>query len=392
MFAGGGAGMDLLPVPDPQGRGAFVGKWNPDGSVAWVRVFQSGYDDKNDDKVGAVTIDAAGAIYFTKFYAVPNDNQLLIVKLDPNGNEIWSRAFSSSNGNGTPYGLVVASDAIGIDAQNHVVIGGRLVGTVNFGGAALDSTPSVPLPPVSPEAYAAKAFVLALTTDGQFAWSTPLGQIANPDSVRLQPSLDGVVVAADQVQPDASYTMALVRVSGGGAVTASHVLSGMLTPNALTVDQMGRIFVAGDASGKVDLGQGGADVGSAGFVAAYGSDLHPIWTDMLPNGSVTGVSADPQGNPAFFASASGMTTFGGKPLDAATVDLGAGGSTFVGKLDAAGSRLSLQKVSDHPERGLVVATPSADILAGHSDGGTMDFTGTMLSISPYFDFVATVCP
>jgi len=398
IFAGGSAGQDLLSVPDPQGYGTFVGKWNPDGTVAWVRVYQSpGYSGSGPgayDRVGAVTADETGAVYFTKFYSKPDGNEMLVAKLDPNGTELWRRTYTSTNANGTPFTLTVASDAIAIDAQHHVVVGGRFVGAVDFGGATLDSTPSVPLPPMSPPVvYAGKVFALALTTDGQFVWSTALGQIANPDSANVQPSLDGVVIAADQVQPDASYSLELVRLSGSGAVVASRPLSGALTPNALTRDPNDHLIVAGDASGKIDLGLGAVDLGLAGFVAAYGSDFSPLWEDMLPNGSVSGLSADPKGDLAFFLNATGMTSFGGQPLDAGSESCClAGGGTFIGKLDAAGNRLSIQRVANTQQRGLAVATPNADFFAGRSDGGALNFTGTSLALPNYFDFVASVCP
>ncbi|MDO7849936.1 T9SS type A sorting domain-containing protein [Hymenobacter sp. M29] len=86
----------------------YLGKYNPDGTAAWVRQFGSTGQDGADD----VAFDAAGNVYvvgsFTHRIDLGNgqtldagtgpDRKIFIIKYDPNGNPLWAQQNDSYPG------------------------------------------------------------------------------------------------------------------------------------------------------------------------------------------------------------------------------------------------------------------------------------------------------
>jgi hypothetical protein len=80
-----------------------------------------------DEFVG--TIDFGGAPVVT---AEPTD--ILVLKLDPSGNHLWSRRFGDDSDQD--------GRAIATDSANNVYVLGELSGTINFGNGLLTSSGS----------------------------------------------------------------------------------------------------------------------------------------------------------------------------------------------------------------------------------------------------------
>ena len=75
----------------PDDNDAWVGKWNPDGSVAWSTTFDSGLG--NDGASGLALADD-GIVYVVGWYEGDADD-LWYAAVDANGDELWSQIFQS---------------------------------------------------------------------------------------------------------------------------------------------------------------------------------------------------------------------------------------------------------------------------------------------------------
>src|SRR5262249_37164911 len=133
--------------------------------------FGGAYDDSAD----AVATDAAGNIYFTGYFkgsasfggatlSVPYDTDLdvVLVKLDPNGNHLWSKNFTNT---GNDRGTGVATDP-----QGNVALVGWFTNAINFGGTQLFASSGV-----------SDAFVAKFTGAGAHIWSRSMGATTSED-------------------------------------------------------------------------------------------------------------------------------------------------------------------------------------------------------------------
>ncbi len=109
-------------------NGGFLGqqftvmKYDPDGDTSWVRTFPGAPTQGSDAQ--AVTVDALGRIYATGTIAQPspNDQDLLVVSLGPDGSTRWTEQYSSPGANGD-IGTEVA-----VAGPGEVVVGGDFDG------------------------------------------------------------------------------------------------------------------------------------------------------------------------------------------------------------------------------------------------------------------------
>ena len=248
------------------GSDAFLVKYDGSSNKLWSRFFST----NNGESFNGVAADNSGNIYTAGATGGSLDDQInfgnsdaLLVKYDSDGNRIWTRIFGTAN------------------SENLL------------GGVAVD--------PASGAVYAA-------------------GQFYN--------SFDGQVNAGD-------CDVAVVKYDSSGNRIWTRLLGSSVcdTVRAITADSSGNVYVAGNSSGSLD---GQPLVGSHdAFVAKYDSGGNKIWVRMLGSSTVeigTSVTVDSAGS-VYLAG----YTYGGAALPG-QVPLGSD-DAFLTKYDSTGNRL-----------------------------------------------------
>ncbi len=161
----------------------FVAKLTPSGACAWSH----GYGDSANQYGNGIVADALGNVIATGLFDGTVDfggatytSQALddawLLKLDPAGNYLWSRA---PGGPDNQRGVAVA-----VDASNNIALGGALYGSADFGGGTLTSAGS------------GDAFVAKYDASGNYLWAKSYGDASLQQTKRLafDPAGDVIVV------------------------------------------------------------------------------------------------------------------------------------------------------------------------------------------------------
>jgi hypothetical protein len=272
-FGGGGLTADFYD--------GYVVKMDPNGGYLWAklfgaagnqRIFGAATDgDNNVIVVGSFEqkIDfGSGALTSHGF------EDFFVAKLDPNGNEIWSKRFGEA---GDQRALAVA-----VDLQKNMYVTGWFKGSIDFGMGPVTS------------AGGEDGFILKLGSGGNVLWSQTFGDTVDqrPQAVTLDASGNPLV---------AGYFGGSMAVNGGNTLTSAgdhdvflvklnslgnHQFSksfggvGQQEATAVVADSTGHIVMAGNFEGTVDFG--GGPLISAGatdvFVTKLDSDGTHTWS------------------------------------------------------------------------------------------------------------------
>jgi len=159
-YTGGLVDFGGGPLDSPGLNDIFVVKLEPDGNHVWSRT----YGDYLYNQGNGITLDEAGDVFVTgsfsgtvdfgggPFTATPGFDDMFLIKLDPNGSHLWSKAVG---GNSLDRGIAVAVDGLG-----HVVATGRFRGTADFGGG-----------PITSEGQTHDVFLAKYDSHGNHVWS-----------------------------------------------------------------------------------------------------------------------------------------------------------------------------------------------------------------------------
>ncbi len=134
---------------------------------------------EGDFTVTSVSHDSHGNAYVVSYYEGDMNEQLLVMKLDRDGEILWRRSLADQD-----FGTSVH---VSVDALGGAVVSGTFTGTIVIGDTQLESVDGRDL------------FVMRFTHDGEFDWSRRLssptdnGTTPNGDHADEadQPSLDG---------------------------------------------------------------------------------------------------------------------------------------------------------------------------------------------------------
>jgi len=102
---------------------AFVRKYDPNGNELWTRQFGTG----SLDRAHSITVDGRGNIWVAGYtegtlgQASAGDRDAFVRKYDPNGNELWTRQFGTSNSD--------EANSIAVDDMGSVWVAGDTDGT-----------------------------------------------------------------------------------------------------------------------------------------------------------------------------------------------------------------------------------------------------------------------
>ncbi|MFN3917972.1 MAG: SBBP repeat-containing protein [Flavobacteriales bacterium] len=177
----------VLNLTSSGGSDVFVQKLNTIGDLQWAHRFGSTQADEGY----AIQLDATGNVYVTGTFRGTVDfdpgagvsnltssgaEDIFVLKLDNNGNHIWSRCVG---GSGYDWG-----SSLTVDASNNVYVSGSFTATVDFDPGAgtfnLTTTGNDDI------------FFLKLDGNGDFVWANKIGSTANEyvNYLKIGPSGD----------------------------------------------------------------------------------------------------------------------------------------------------------------------------------------------------------
>jgi hypothetical protein len=244
----------------------FAMKLDESGNVTWARRWGAGLNDSGK----GIGVDAAGNVYALGVHSdltgnpnSPNDGHD-VFKFSPTGTLAWTRSVATQNIN--------SSGDMAVDAAGNVYVAGAFSGSVDFD-------------PSSKTKYAyagpsSSAFVLKLTSAGNYGWVTPFvgqmsGSAAHAQSIALEAAgnvvVGGYYLGTVDFNPTGGTTT-LPSVGGGfitklnnnGALVWAKALakdpsnteSGATFVYGLAIDAAGSIYATGRFAGIVDFDPG----------------------------------------------------------------------------------------------------------------------------------------
>ncbi|TKC97192.1 hypothetical protein E8A74_44050 [Polyangium fumosum] len=287
----GGMICDDMPSGLPVNQDILVSKLDPDGNLLWTRVFpapgdQAGVDvlTNSDGDIVVAGYMTAGDLTFDEIGTTLHTNGLIsavLMKLSPNGSVVWAKSFGGSQ-----------SAALAVDSGDNIVLTGDILGTTDFGGAPLTA------------GYDRDTFLAKFDDAGNHLWSQ---------------SFEGT----------ASGTMHDVAVD-----SADNIL--LLAPFNWSVDMGGGPIV----------NPGSPDTA----LAKYDPSGHHLWSrglvSVVQAASTQGMSIDVDGadNVIVGGSYVGTADLGGGPLvNTSALDI------FLAKFDPSGGWLANQRFSTQAE-------------------------------------------
>ncbi len=299
---------------------AFFARIDADGSAVWAH----GYGTA----AGAtgVSVDDAGNLAGTGTFQGTIDlgggpatsqggTDIFLVKLDPNGNFVWSHTFGDAANQ--------SAAAVFVDTSYDVTVTGTVSGTVDFGGGPLTS------------AGMGDVFVAQFDATGAHLFSALYGDAQDQEGYAVAVSYTGEIFVTGGFYGvldlgGATYTSAggedafLLALSPGGNYRWSRQAGGLNTQyaTALAVDRFGNVAFGGVLVGSADFGlgvltsAGGADV----FAAKYDPMGTPLWAKDFGDASsqtLRGMAFDAGDDLWLTGILVGSADFGGGPVTSA---------------------------------------------------------------------------
>ena len=309
--------LDLTSVPNPSNNDGttpdsqdiFVAKYSNTGALLWVKTA----GNYGDDSGTAIALDAADNVYVTGYFrhsinfdpgnplkALVSEgvDDIFLLKLDANGNFIWSKSMGGSSTD-RAYGLA-------LDQYNNIFITGEFWLTANFdpNGSALLTTNG-----------AADIFFAKYDSAGNYIWAKGIGGSSSGDlgndiavdpdgNVYLTGSFNETVdfdpagsAGAAQLTALGSKDIFLAKYDLNGAYVWAKRMGGsgnFDVGNGIALDNQQHVFVTGAYSGTAlfhptDPNASITSNGSAKdtFLAKYDKMGNFIWVK-----SMGGTSAD----------------------------------------------------------------------------------------------------
>lgn len=246
-------------------RDGFVSKIDQNGNLIWATSFG---DATDRDNVYQVACDANDNVYIVGSYegsidADPSSNivsltsvgakDMFIIKLDANGNYLWSKSYGSWLGNEEAY-------AISVTPSNDIVVIGTYRQSINFDPGNTDTTLT---------SFSGEGFVLKLTSSGNFSWVRGIG--ANLKDVVVESNNNIYVLAnfsstiycgTDTLYPfvpsvnSSATDVAVIKLDNiGQYIWAKNIVPGYFSDGGLSiaVDNNSNVYSTGYFAGKVDF-------------------------------------------------------------------------------------------------------------------------------------------
>ena len=367
----------------------FVVKLDADGNHLWSLAFGG----TGDNRGSGVAVDGDGNILLTGqitgtvgFGGGPltsvGGSDIFVVKLDADGNHLWSGAFGDTSHD---FGKAVA-----VDGAGDVLLTGQFTDTVDFGGEPLISAPNE-FGDKNREGFAVK-----LNADGNHVWSLNLGGPGSTFVESFGVAVDGAgnVVFTGSLHGTKDFGGGPLTGSGGGDIfavkldsNANHLWSrvfgdtGVDAGRGVAVDSAGNVVLTGAFHGTVDFGGGpltsvgGSDI----FVVKLDADGNHLWSGAFGDTGFDrgfGVAVDGAGNVVLTGTFRDTVDFGGGPLAGAGFQ-----DIFAVELDPDGNHLwsrAFGGISQEQGNGVAADSDGNVVLTG-AFHGTVDFGGGPLT-------------
>jgi len=216
---------------------AFVAKYHADGNLAWAKKLGTA----DIDEVSNVVVDVDGNAYIAGHVLDKFTQSTLYVfvrKLDAAGNLVWERK-------GTLQGPILQANAMTLDGDGHVYLGGSFFGTAMFGGtnllssdtslaayivkynasgSLLDTYVNTDLDKINGlQADGASVFACGENNGGCIGWGWPLGD----SEIHV-------------LKLDSDLNTAWYKTAGGEDFCQSYDIA-----KSLSVDENGNVYVTG---------------------------------------------------------------------------------------------------------------------------------------------------
>jgi len=322
------------------GSDIFIAKFDASGELIWAKTW-GGVEDDGGIKID---VDDQGNLIFVGAYRQTIDIDgheltslgeldVLVVRLDKNGNYLWSKSLGGDE------------DEIGrnilYDSDDNIVLRGRFEGTANFGGNDLESKGDFDI------------FLAKYDEDGNHLWSESFGgtgydgdtepgmAIDNMDNILISGKIKNLVNfgGEDLIIADGSADMYIAKFNEDG----NHVWSnnfgstdvgggytGTDSMRGVAVDNDGNIYATGRYdSDRINFGCDGLTGYSTSdvFLVKFDKDGSCIWSKSFAENTYAegkDIVVDASGNVA-------MTGY----IGGASVDFGGGTHSLSGKSDQA---------------------------------------------------------
>lgn len=195
--------------------------------------WESRFDNANAvDFSRGIVLDATGNVFVTGTTYNGSDFDIVTIKYDPNGNELWQSTFDGpANGLDETIGLV-------IDSNGDVIV----AGVQNTTGADYD--------PIA---------IKYNSVDGSVAWTHVNAGTANYDQIRdvTIDANDNVIIVGALEQAIGNQNFLTISISPTGTQNWSRIFnsagSDRDVANAVTVDASNNVYVTGESFGANDL-------------------------------------------------------------------------------------------------------------------------------------------
>jgi hypothetical protein len=368
-------GNGALTVVD--GNELFVVKLDPDGNPLW----SLGFAATGSHTLPDVAVDSADRILVTGSFttsidfgggALPNagGNDVFLAKLDTDGSHLWSASYGGASDD--------FSRSVAVDGSNAVVITGTFASaSIDFGGGPLSAGGTT------------DGFVAKLDASGAHVWSQAFGAaLSAPQLFGATTDTAGNVLLTGALFGGVDFGGGAVTSAGGSDVLAvklssagAHLWSaayGDATNQfgfSVATDAADSVYLTGTVAGTIDFGGGGLT--SAGlndvYLAKIDSGGAHLWSQIYGDAATQssyGLAVDAAGNVHLSGSFEGAVDFGGGPLTS-----GGSSDIFIMKRSPSGTHISSQGFGDSALQGgggLDTDTAGHRYLVGRLEG-TVDF-------------------
>jgi hypothetical protein len=301
------------------GNDIFVAKLNANGDHMWSKRF----GDTNVQVVVGIATDNADNVIVTGYFTGSvdfgggaltsvGDWDIFMVKLDANGDHLWSKRFGDANNQ--------MNVGIATDSADNVIVTGHFTGSVDFGGGVLTSAGNWDI------------FVAKLDANGDHLWSKRFGNASEQGAGSVAVDSIGNVIVT-------GYFAGSVDL-GGGALTSAggdDIFVAKLDTNGghlwserfgdandqyggnVAIDGTGNVLITGSIDGSTNFGD--APLQSAGngdaLLAKFNSGGDYLCAKRFGDAQTqkgTGIATDSAGAVVLTGYFYGSVDFGAGPL------------------------------------------------------------------------------
>jgi len=327
---------------------------------------------------GTVDFDPGAGVY--NLTAGTNSNRAYMLKLDPSGNFIWAKTF-------TTVSTSIVANSIKLDASGNIYTAGSFVSTVDFdpGSGSYSLT----------AAGAADGFILKLDASGNFVWARSLGG-SNADIVYSM-AIDGAgnVLSTGTFSGTSDFDpgtgafnltssgltdIFICKIDGAGNFIWANQVGGTGTDvgNSIAIDASNNVFTTGNFAGTVDFDPGAGIYNLSGGVFVLKLDASGIftWANAFSGSTNSGYSIAVDGLGNILTTGRFYYTTDFDP-GAGTFILNASGGSdvFVSKLDNSGNFVwakGMGGLLSDDGKSIVIDASNNIIITGNTFSGVID--------------------